>query len=62
MDNGEGFETLGWIQNNNSEVKIVGISANPQYLTIFKALGATETLQKPFKMENLIEKLQQMMD
>ncbi|MEH6631601.1 MAG: response regulator [Halopseudomonas aestusnigri] len=62
MENGEGFETLGWVKDKTPEIKILGISANPQYLTVFKALGATDTLRKPFKMETLIARLQKMMN
>ncbi|WP_419905093.1 response regulator [Kiloniella sp.] len=60
MDKGEGFETLGWIKDKNPDINILGISANPQYLTVFKALGATDTLRKPFKMEQITTRLQRM--
>lgn len=50
MEDGEGIETIPRIK------KLIGeIPGHPEYLRIFKALGASIIINKPFKIETLID-------
>ncbi len=58
MSDGEGMETLGWINTASAETPVIGISGHAQYLNKFKKLGATAILKKPFKIEELLAAVQ----
>jgi PAS domain S-box-containing protein len=54
MEEGEGMETLGWIQKSNPEIPVIVISGHPVYLRGVKKMGATAAMKKPFRVEELI--------
>ena len=55
MDNGEGVETMRWIHELNPYVPVIAMSAHEIYLVSMKKLGAARTLLKPFRMQVLLE-------
>lgn len=61
MKGGEGIETLRWIKEADHDIPVIGISANSDYLNSLKKLGAAATLMKPFKVEELIEIIREVM-
>jgi DNA-binding response OmpR family regulator len=53
MDQGEGIETLRWIESEKPGTPVIGISGRGEYLRLMSDLGAAATLQKPFKIAEL---------
>ncbi len=48
------MESLPRIKKIVGDIPILGISGHPKYLRIFKMLGASKVIEKPFKIETLI--------
>jgi len=61
MKDGEGMETLGWIEKSRPGTPVIGISGHHQYLDSFEKLGAAATLKKPFKIEKLVKTIREVM-
>jgi CheY-like chemotaxis protein len=67
MPNKEGFEVIQEIRKTNSHIKIIAISSNAlvghsSFLKMALAFGANDSLQKPFSPEQLIEKINHVMN
>ena len=55
----EGMETIKEISGKSPKTKIIGMSGGAHYLLdIAKALGAHEVLRKPFRSEDLLNRLE----
>lgn len=54
MDDGEGIGTITDIRNRSASVPVIAISGNPVYLEYSFKLGANKTLEKPFRMDDLL--------
>lgn len=55
MDNGEGIEAIMNLRKLAAEIPIIAISGNILYLHHSKQLGATDILEKPFRMAHLLD-------
>lgn len=67
MDGMEGMDTIRGIRRLNPDVPILAISgggrgAAGDYLTIAAALGATETMEKPFGLQELSETVERLLE
>jgi DNA-binding NtrC family response regulator len=61
-----GFETIHELKNDYPDVKIIAISGGRrvepgEYLQLAQRFGAFKTLQKPFKMEELVEAVEEVL-
>lgn len=54
MENGEGIESIMTIRQRAPTLPIIAMSGNPKYLENSAKLGATHTLLKPFRMDDLL--------
>ena len=56
---GEGVETIGKIVESKPDTPVIAISGHPEYLRTIAKLGAVATLQKPFKIKDLLGIIQE---
>ena len=56
----DGIETIAALRNLFPNVRVVAMSGRPgvDYLTVAKELGVTQTLRKPFDIEELMAALE----
>jgi DNA-binding response OmpR family regulator len=63
MPEQEGLETIRMLRKRRPEVKILAISGSGAlYLRVARLLGAQTTLQKPFTVDALVEKVTALLD
>ena len=66
MPEKEGLETIRELRRSNAEVKIIAISGgdrvnNLSYLSMAAAFGADDTLAKPYRLADLLAKIDAVM-
>ncbi len=67
MPNKDGFETISDLKKDSNETKIIAISgdcdANPgSYLFTAKAMGASQTFEKPINLAELIDAIEKLLE
>ncbi|HKW97101.1 MAG TPA: response regulator [Bryobacteraceae bacterium] len=63
MPEQEGIETIRLLRQEYPDLKIIAISGafGPEFLRVSKILGAAATLQKPIRLQNLLETVQKLL-